>query len=94
MIFDDSKEGQKISNIKHHSSFLLLLLQGKYFSWKPEIDPKFPCVLNCRATADSRVMAKMDEKVIDGTRCKSDSLDMCIEGKCRVSFGVEVIILI
>lgn len=32
------------------------------------------------------VVARLAERVHDGTRCRPGSLDMCIDGKCRVSY--------
>lgn len=32
------------------------------------------------------VVVQLSPRVLDGTRCRSGSLDMCIQGKCQVSF--------
>ena len=37
----------------------------------------------CQA-ANNGIVVQLAEKVVDGTRCRKDSLDMCIEGKCKV----------
>jgi hypothetical protein len=39
----------------------------------------------CKSTNDATV-AQFADHVLDGTRCRKDSLDMCIDGKCKVNF--------
>lgn len=31
------------------------------------------------------VIVQLSNRVLDGTRCRSGSLDMCIQGKCQVN---------
>ncbi|ESP00679.1 hypothetical protein LOTGIDRAFT_157969 [Lottia gigantea] len=54
---------------------------GRYFRWLPYIDRKNSCILYCIAKG-TRTVAKLSPKVLDGTRCRGDTLDMCINGKC------------
>jgi len=65
--------------------FACELLQGRYYKWDTVIDETSPCALDCRAGQRPHLVVRMDDKVIDGTRCRKDSLDMCIDGQCQVS---------
>uniref|UniRef100_A0A8C7B5Z4 ADAMTS like 3 n=2 Tax=Neovison vison TaxID=452646 RepID=A0A8C7B5Z4_NEOVI len=57
--------------------------QGRYYEWLPRYnDPVAPCALKCHARGQSLVV-ELAPKVLDGTRCSSDSLDMCISGICQ-----------
>lgn len=47
-------------------------------------DPENPCALKCQAKATGQVV-ELAPKVLDGTRCYTESLDMCISGACQVS---------
>lgn len=59
--------------------------QGHYYEWVPLYnDPAAPCALKCHARGQSLVV-ELAPKVLDGTRCNADSLDMCISGICQVS---------
>lgn len=58
--------------------------QGRYHEWLPVYnDPENPCALKCRAK-DSGLVLELAPKVLDGTRCYTESLDMCISGACQV----------
>lgn len=52
-------------------------------------DPISPCALKCQARGKSLVV-ELAPKVLDGTRCKADSLDMCINGICQVSNSIFI----
>ncbi|KAK2501672.1 hypothetical protein MC885_000611 [Smutsia gigantea] len=57
--------------------------QGHYYEWLPQYnDPSAPCALKCHARGQDLV-AELAPKVLDGTRCNADSLDMCISGICQ-----------
>uniref|UniRef100_A0A8C9JEP6 ADAMTS like 3 n=1 Tax=Panthera tigris altaica TaxID=74533 RepID=A0A8C9JEP6_PANTA len=59
--------------------------QGRYYEWLPRYnDPAAPCALKCHARGQNLVV-ELAPKVLDGTRCNTDSLDMCISGICQVS---------
>ena len=45
-----------------------------------------PCGLNCLADGYN-FYTERAPKVVDGTRCYPDSVDMCINGECRVGVG-------
>lgn len=58
--------------------------QGRYYEWLPRYDdPTAPCALKCHARGQNLVV-ELAPKVLDGTRCNTDSLDMCISGICQV----------
>ncbi|XP_063106181.1 ADAMTS-like protein 3 isoform X2 [Cavia porcellus] len=57
--------------------------QGHYYEWLPRYnDPTAPCALKCHARGQNLVV-ELAPKVLDGTRCNADSLDMCISGVCQ-----------
>nr|XP_045000947.1 ADAMTS-like protein 3 isoform X1 [Jaculus jaculus] len=57
--------------------------QGRYYEWLPRYnDPAAPCALKCHARGQN-VVVELAPKVLDGTRCNADSLDMCISGICQ-----------
>ena len=43
-----------------------------------------PCALNCLAEGYN-FYTERAPKVVDGTRCYPDSLDVCVNGECLVS---------
>jgi len=58
--------------------------QGQYHEWLPVYnDPDNPCALKCKAKGLGLVV-ELAPKVLDGTRCYTESLDMCISGLCQV----------
>lgn len=58
--------------------------QGRYHEWLPvDNDPENPCALKCKAKGTDLVV-ELAPKVLDGTRCYTESLDMCISGACQV----------
>lgn len=57
---------------------------GQYHEWLPVYnDPDNPCALKCKAKGTGLVV-ELAPKVLDGTRCYTESLDMCISGVCQV----------
>lgn len=56
---------------------------GKLYAWLPYTDRKNPCALYCIAKG-TRTVVRLAPKVLDGTRCKHNTFDMCISGKCWV----------
>ncbi|XP_067873835.1 ADAMTS-like protein 3 isoform X3 [Heterodontus francisci] len=58
--------------------------QGQYYEWFPLYnDHEAPCALKCRARGTSLIV-ELSPKVLDGTRCNTESLNMCISGICQV----------
>lgn len=59
--------------------------QGQYYEWLPVYnDPEKPCALKCLAKGTSLIV-ELAPKVLDGTRCYTETLHMCISGNCQVS---------
>lgn len=56
-------------------------------------DPENPCALKCKAK-ESDLVVELAPKVLDGTRCYTESLDMCISGACQVGVRVPELIFI
>uniref|UniRef100_A0A8C5TTI0 ADAMTS like 3 n=1 Tax=Malurus cyaneus samueli TaxID=2593467 RepID=A0A8C5TTI0_9PASS len=58
--------------------------QGQLYEWVPVYNhPAAPCALKCQALGKNLIV-ELAPKVLDGTRCNSESLDMCISGICQV----------
>ncbi|KAK5622669.1 hypothetical protein CRENBAI_026490 [Crenichthys baileyi] len=58
--------------------------QGEFHDWLPVYnDPENPCSLKCKAKG-SGLVVELAPKVLDGTRCYTESLDMCISGVCQI----------
>lgn len=58
--------------------------QGRYHEWLPvDNDPENPCALKCKAW-NTDLVVELAPKVLDGTRCYTESLDMCISGACQI----------
>lgn len=47
-----------------------------------------PCALNCLAEGYN-FYTERSPAVVDGTRCQADSLDICINGECKVGLHQE-----
>ncbi|XP_011363662.1 ADAMTS-like protein 1 [Pteropus vampyrus] len=63
------------NDVKHH---------GQFYEWLPvSNDPDNPCSLKCQAKGTALVV-ELSPKVLDGTRCYTESLDMCISGLCQI----------
>uniref|UniRef100_A0A8C8SUX3 ADAMTS like 3 n=1 Tax=Pelusios castaneus TaxID=367368 RepID=A0A8C8SUX3_9SAUR len=57
--------------------------QGHFYEWLPVYnDPSAPCALKCQALG-KQLVVELAPKVLDGTRCNIESLDMCISGICQ-----------
>nr|XP_042127313.1 ADAMTS-like protein 1 isoform X2 [Peromyscus maniculatus bairdii] len=57
---------------------------GQFYEWLPvSNDPDNPCSLKCQAKGTSLIV-ELAPKVLDGTRCYTESLDMCISGLCQI----------
>lgn len=60
---------------------------GRVFKWLPYKESTSPCALSCIADGTNMV-AILAPKVLDGTRCDANTLDMCINGQC-VAVGCD-----
>ncbi|XP_069481103.1 ADAMTS-like protein 3 isoform X2 [Ambystoma mexicanum] len=57
--------------------------QGQYYEWLPVYnDATAPCSLKCQALG-KKFVVELAPKVLDGTRCNTESPDMCISGICQ-----------
>ncbi|GLD66982.1 ADAMTS-like protein 3 isoform X1, partial [Lates japonicus] len=57
--------------------------QGVTYEWIPApYDPLAPCALQCQAKGRG-LNVELAPKVLDGTRCRADAFDMCINGVCQ-----------
>ncbi|XP_022333976.2 protein madd-4-like isoform X2 [Crassostrea virginica] len=54
---------------------------GHSLKWIPYHDSTSPCALYCQAGGHD-VIHRFADRVLDGTRCRSNSRDMCIHGEC------------
>lgn len=43
------------------------------------------CELNCMPKGGDKFYYRHSQAVIDGTRCREDSLDICVQGICMVT---------
>ncbi|KFM68578.1 Papilin, partial [Stegodyphus mimosarum] len=74
--------GSKDFRSEQCARFNTVPYNGKYYSWLPYYNAEKPCELTCMPNGGS-FYARMDRKVIDGTRCRNDgSLDVCVDGQC------------
>ncbi|XP_069126594.1 A disintegrin and metalloproteinase with thrombospondin motifs 6-like [Argopecten irradians] len=56
--------------------------RGRYYNWKPFSGAhNRPCALNCIAEGYN-FYTERARKVIDGTKCYPDKMDLCINGRC------------
>uniref|UniRef100_T1JMY3 ADAMTS cysteine-rich domain-containing protein n=1 Tax=Strigamia maritima TaxID=126957 RepID=T1JMY3_STRMM len=69
--------------VQQCSSYNDIPYQGRLYDWEPHYDSQEPCALSCRVVGQS-IVTQLAPKVLDGTRCRDGSLDMCINGKCQV----------
>ena len=64
-----------------------------FVSWIPYTKAPKRCELNCMPRGE-RFYYRHKLKVVDGTRCDDEKLDVCVDGQCLVSFFVKTILLI
>ncbi|XP_074000161.1 ADAMTS-like no long nerve cord isoform X2 [Rhodnius prolixus] len=62
--------------------------EGSLHTWRAYEGPE-PCQLWCQT--ESGLVAKLAESVKDGTRCRSGSLDLCVDGHCQ-KVGCDLVI--
>ncbi|GFX18014.1 ADAMTS-like protein 3 [Trichonephila clavipes] len=62
--------------------------RDRKYVWLPFHDPEDPCALTCQAKGFNFV-AKLSQKVLDGTRCREGALDMCVDGQCQQRIVVK-----
>ena len=59
-----------------------------YFRWVPYTKAPNKCELNCMPKGE-RFYFRHKRKVIDGTRCDEEKLDICVDGHCMVSTSLK-----
>uniref|UniRef100_A0A8C5D8T8 A disintegrin and metalloproteinase with thrombospondin motifs 6 n=1 Tax=Gouania willdenowi TaxID=441366 RepID=A0A8C5D8T8_GOUWI len=80
---DACPAGSRDFREKQCSDFDNMPFRGKYYNWKPYSGGGVkPCALNCLAEGYN-FYTERSPAVIDGTRCQTDSLDICINGECK-----------
>ncbi|XP_067370061.1 A disintegrin and metalloproteinase with thrombospondin motifs 10 isoform X2 [Channa argus] len=65
------------------SNFDSVSFRGKFYTWKPYRGGGVkPCSLNCLAEGYN-FYTERASAVVDGTPCRDDSLDVCVNGECK-----------
>ncbi|CAL1266760.1 unnamed protein product [Larinioides sclopetarius] len=79
---DDCPPNSKDFRMEQCARFNSVQYKGKYYSWIPYHSAQTPCELNCMPKGGN-FYARLDRRVIDGTRCRDDgSFDVCVDGQC------------
>ncbi|KAI3362079.1 hypothetical protein L3Q82_012412 [Scortum barcoo] len=87
---DGCPAGSRDFREKQCADFDSMPFRGKYYNWKPYTGGGVkPCALNCLAEGYN-FYTERSPAVIDGTRCQSDSLDICINGECKLNNSQHV----
>ncbi|XP_050528636.1 papilin isoform X2 [Daktulosphaira vitifoliae] len=63
------------------SAFNKISFEGAMYEWVPYTKGSNKCELNCMPKGE-RFYYRHRNKVIDGTLCDSESLDVCVDGRC------------
>ena len=60
---------------------------GPGIRWLPKMEEteEGQCKLFCEMKGKKGIYHELLPKVIDGTKCRRDSTDVCVDGRCRVS---------
>ncbi|KAJ6638506.1 Papilin, partial [Pseudolycoriella hygida] len=64
------------------SHFDSVPFEGVRYTWVPYTKAPNPCELNCMPKGE-RFYYRHKAKVIDGTPCNDESLDVCVNGQCQ-----------
>ncbi|KAL5016574.1 hypothetical protein ScPMuIL_006163 [Solemya velum] len=76
-------ENSEDFRISQCNQFNKIAFRGRHYNWVPFSGTHVkPCALNCMAEGYN-FYTERARKVIDGTRCYPDKLDMCINGECN-----------
>ncbi|CAL1266787.1 unnamed protein product [Larinioides sclopetarius] len=79
---DDCPPNSEDFRAEQCKRFNHLKYKGNYHNWVPYYSAQTLCELNCMPKG-GKFYARMDRRVIDGTRCRADgSLDVCVDGQC------------
>ncbi|XP_075221688.1 proteoglycan-like sulfated glycoprotein papilin isoform X2 [Lycorma delicatula] len=77
----DCPEGSKDFRAEQCALFNTEPFDGVYYDWIPYIKAPNKCELNCMPKGE-RFYYRHRDKVVDGTRCEEEKLDVCVNGKC------------
>ncbi|XP_077995776.1 papilin-like isoform X2 [Glandiceps talaboti] len=78
----DCPEGSKDFRAEQCAKYNDVQFEGKYFKWVPYNGAPNKCELNCMPKGE-HFYYRHALKVIDGTRCDDDSMDVCVDGICQ-----------
>ncbi|GCB73804.1 hypothetical protein scyTo_0002886 [Scyliorhinus torazame] len=80
---EDCPPGSQDFREKQCEEFNKIAFRGKYYDWKPYKGGGVkPCALNCLALGFN-FYTERASAVVDGTLCRTDSLDICVNGECK-----------
>ncbi|XP_046402802.1 LOW QUALITY PROTEIN: papilin [Ischnura elegans] len=72
------------------SQFDDVKFEGRHYRWIPYTKAPNRCELNCMPRGE-RFYYRHKRKVIDGTRCEEEKLDICVDGEC-LPVGCDMIL--
>ena len=84
--FDTSKDcpnGKDNFRSQQCATFNFIPYEGKTYRWQAVHSKRNPCSLLC-TPSDHSFIAKLQNKVVDGTKCRPRGSDMCVNGTCMV----------
>ncbi|KAK7888871.1 hypothetical protein WMY93_024431 [Mugilogobius chulae] len=80
---DDCPAGSQDFRAIQCSDFDSVPFRGKFYTWRPYRGGGMkPCSLNCLAEGYN-FYTERAPAVVDGTPCRDDSLDVCVNGECK-----------
>uniref|UniRef100_A0A1B0DI96 ADAMTS/ADAMTS-like cysteine-rich domain-containing protein n=1 Tax=Phlebotomus papatasi TaxID=29031 RepID=A0A1B0DI96_PHLPP len=79
---DDCPDNEPDFRAHQCSHFDTVPFEGVRYEWVPYTKAPNPCELNCMPRGE-RFYYRHKAKVIDGTRCNEESLDVCVDGVCQ-----------
>uniref|UniRef100_A0A8C9XZH5 ADAM metallopeptidase with thrombospondin type 1 motif, 10 n=1 Tax=Sander lucioperca TaxID=283035 RepID=A0A8C9XZH5_SANLU len=83
---DDCPAGSRDFREIQCSDFNSVPFRGKFYTWKFTFkcitNDNPPCSLNCLAEGYN-FYTERSPAVVDGTPCRDDSLDVCVNGECK-----------
>ncbi|XP_078591705.1 papilin-like isoform X1 [Branchiostoma floridae x Branchiostoma japonicum] len=78
----DCPEGSKDFRAEQCSQYDDVAFEGRFFTWIPYLGAPNRCELNCMPKGEN-FYYRHEQKVVDGTKCDLDSLDVCVDGICK-----------
>lgn len=81
--FQDCPESELDFRQQQCAHFDSVPFEGVRYTWVPYTKAPNPCELNCMPKGE-RFYYRHKAKVIDGTPCNDESLDVCVNGQCQV----------